>query len=134
MFQALVNDVLCDMLYQFIFGYLDDILVFSRSTQEHVLHVRQVLQRLLENQLFVKAMKCEFHRSTISFLVIIAAGRVKMNPGKMRMVVYWPQPMSRIQLQCFLGFANVYRCFIWGYSTLASLSALKSSVYVVLSC
>eukprot|EP00063_Salmo_salar_P095574 XP_014070409.1 PREDICTED: RNA-directed DNA polymerase homolog [Salmo salar] len=57
-FQALVNDVLRDMLNRFVFVYLDDILVFSRSTQEHVLHVRQVLQCLLENQLFVKAEKC----------------------------------------------------------------------------
>lgn len=56
-FQALVNDVLRDMLNRFVFVYLDDTLVFSHSAQEHVLHVRQVLQRLLENQLFVKADK-----------------------------------------------------------------------------
>lgn len=60
-FQALVNDVLRDMLNRFVFVYLDEILVLSRSAQEHVLHVRQVLQRLLENQLFVKTEKCEFH-------------------------------------------------------------------------
>ena len=68
-FQALVNDVLCDMLNWFVFDYLYNILVFSHSTQEHVLHVRHVLQRLLENQLFVKAEKCEFHHSTIPFWV-----------------------------------------------------------------
>jgi hypothetical protein len=65
-FQALVNYVPRDMLNQLI--YLDDILVFSRPAQEHV---------LLENQLFVKAEKCEFHHSTISFLgYIITAGNV----------------------------------------------------------
>ena len=48
--QALVNDVLCDMLNWFIFVYIDDILIFSQSAQEDVFHVRQVLQRLLENQ------------------------------------------------------------------------------------
>jgi hypothetical protein len=56
-FQALVNDVLRDMLNRFVFDYLDDILIYSRSAQEHVLHVRQVSQCLLENQLFVKVEK-----------------------------------------------------------------------------
>ena len=67
-FQALVNDVLRDMLNRFVFVYLDDILFFFRSAQEHVLHVRQVLQRLLVNQMFVKAEKCEFyHLSEICY-------------------------------------------------------------------
>ena len=56
-FQALVNDILRDMLHQFVFVYIDDILIFSLSLAEHKLHVRQVLQRLLENRLFVKAEK-----------------------------------------------------------------------------
>ena len=65
-FQALVNDVLRDMLNRFIFVYLDDILIFSfpflfLSMEEHVQHVHLVLQLLLENKLFVKAEKFEFH-------------------------------------------------------------------------
>ncbi len=67
-FQALVNDVLRDMVDQFIYVYLDDILIFSSSLQEHVQHVRRVLQRLLENGLFVKAEKCAFHAQSVSFL------------------------------------------------------------------
>ncbi|KAI3357782.1 hypothetical protein L3Q82_016166 [Scortum barcoo] len=70
-FQAMINDVLRDMLNRFIFVYLDDILIFSRSLPEHTQHVRQVLQRLLENQLFVKAEKCEFHVS--KFIVEVDA-------------------------------------------------------------
>ncbi|XP_023868962.2 cell division cycle protein 27 homolog [Salvelinus sp. IW2-2015] len=62
---------------------LNDILVFSHSAQEHMLHVRQVLQHLPENQIFMKVEKCEFHRSTIPFLGYnIAAGNVQMDPGK----------------------------------------------------
>jgi hypothetical protein len=117
------------MLNRFVFVYLDDILVFSHSAQVHVLHVRQVLQRLLEDQLFIKAEKCEFHHSTISFLgYIIAAGNIQMDLEKVRAVVDWPQPTSRVQLQHFLGFTNFYRRFIRGYSTRASppLSALTS--------
>ncbi|XP_071225245.1 uncharacterized protein [Salvelinus alpinus] len=109
------------MLNRFVFVYLDDILIFSRSAQEHVLHVQQVPQHLLENQLFVKAKKISF------FGYIIAAGNVQMDPGKVRAVVDWPQPTSRVQLQRFLGFANFYCRFIRSYSTLSSpLSALAS--------
>ena len=65
-FQALVNDVLRDMLNRFIFVYLDDLLIFSQNMEEHVQHVRLVL-RLLENKLFVKAENCEFHVPSVSF-------------------------------------------------------------------
>lgn len=57
MFQNLINDVLRDMLNRFVFVYLDDILIYSRSLEEHVGHVRQVLERLLQNRLFVKGEK-----------------------------------------------------------------------------
>eukprot|EP00063_Salmo_salar_P080830 XP_014055665.1 PREDICTED: uncharacterized protein LOC106604999 [Salmo salar] len=72
--------------------------------------------------------KCEFHCSTIYFLgYIIAEGNVQMDPEKVRAVVDWPEPMSRVQLQWFLGFANFYWRFIRGYSNLAApLSALTS--------
>ncbi|KAK3537438.1 hypothetical protein QTP70_009972 [Hemibagrus guttatus] len=60
-FQALINDILRDMLDQFVFVYLDDILIFLSSLQEHVIHVSKVLRRLLDNHLYVKPEKCEFH-------------------------------------------------------------------------
>ncbi len=127
-FQCLINDVLRDMLGRFVFVYLDDILIFSQSQAEHVQHVRQVLHRLLENRLFVKAEKCEFHASTVTFLGhIIARGQVRMDPEKVRAVLDWPRPDTRKQLQRFLGFANFYRRFIRNYSrTAAPLTALTS--------
>ena len=73
-FQALINDVLRDMLDRFVFVYLDDILIFSSSLEEHQGHVRQVLQRLLENRLFVKAEKCDFHVSSVGFLGYVIGG------------------------------------------------------------
>ncbi|KAI3365894.1 hypothetical protein L3Q82_000868 [Scortum barcoo] len=116
-FQAMINDVLRDMLNRFIFVYLDDILIFSRSLPEHTQHVRQVLQRLLENQLFVKAEKCEFHVSKVSFLgFIIAPGQLHPDPSKIKAVENWPTPSTRKKLQQFLGFANFYRRFIRNYS------------------
>ncbi len=128
-FQALINDVLRDMLNIFVFVYLDDILIFSNSLQEHTLHVRRVLQRLLENRLFVKAEKCVFHASSVSFLgSVMSAEGIGMDPAKVRAVMDWPVPDSRTALQRFLGFANFYRRFIHNFSQVAApLTALTST-------
>uniref|UniRef100_A0A8P4GPN0 Gypsy retrotransposon integrase-like protein 1 n=1 Tax=Dicentrarchus labrax TaxID=13489 RepID=A0A8P4GPN0_DICLA len=128
-FQAMVNDVLRDMLNRFLFVYLDDILIFSQSQEEHVQHVRQVLQRLLENKLYVKAEKCEFNVTSVSFLgFIIERGQVKADPAKIQAVADWPRPTTRKQLQRFLGFANFYRRFIRNYSKVAAPLTKLTSV------
>ncbi|XP_057708757.1 uncharacterized protein tanc1b isoform X4 [Corythoichthys intestinalis] len=128
-FQSLINDILRDMLNVFCFVYLDDILIFSRSLQEHHQHVRMVLQRLLENKLFVKAEKCEFHQGSIQFLgFIVEKGQLRPDPAKIKAVAEWPTPTSRKQLQRFLGFANFYRRFIQNYSMRAEpLTRLTSN-------
>ncbi|XP_061912329.1 dehydrogenase/reductase (SDR family) member 7Cb isoform X2 [Entelurus aequoreus] len=128
-FQTLVNDILRDMLDQFVVVYLDDILIFSRNPQEHQQHVRLVLQRLLENRLFVKAEKCCFHASSVDFLgFIVERGHVRADRGKVKAVVAWPQPASRTELRRFLGFAGFYRRFIRNFSRIAApLNALTSS-------
>jgi len=94
-FQALVNDVLRDFLNLFVFVYLDVILIFSKDLQEHKRHVRQVLQRLLENRLYVKAEKCEFQQSSVTFLgYIFEGGQVRTDPEKTRAVQDWPTPQT----------------------------------------
>ncbi len=90
-FQALINDVLREMLNKCVFVYLDDILIFSQSYEDHVQHVRQVLSRLLFNNLFVKLEKSEFHSTTVSFLgFILSCGSVQMDPA--RFVQSWSGP------------------------------------------
>ncbi len=91
-------------------------------------HVRRVLQRLLENGLFVKAEKCAFHAQSVPFLgYIVSSEGVRMDPEKVKAVVEWPSPDSRKALQRFLGFANFYRRFIRNFSQLAApLTALTS--------
>ena len=128
-FQALVNDVLRDMLNRYVFVYLDDILIFSPDEDTHVRHVHQVLQRLLTHQLFVKAEKCEFHVSSVAFLgFIVSQDNIQMDPAKVSAVTEWATPTSRKHLQRFLGFANFYRRFIRNFSTIASpLHNLTSS-------
>lgn len=71
-FQVLVNDVLHDMLNLFVFVYLDGIFLFSPKEKSHIKNVHQVLQHLLDHRLYVKAEKCEFHTSTVSFLGFVA--------------------------------------------------------------
>ena len=109
-FQALVNDVLRDMLDRYVYVYLDDILIFSPDETMHVQHVRQVLQHLLINQIFVKAEKCEFHVPSVSFLgFIVSKDNIEMDPTKVSAVTEWATPSTRKQLQRFLGFANFYK-------------------------
>ena len=87
-FQALVNDVLHDVINHNVFVYLDDILVFSESLEEHVAHFRLILQHLLENHLFAKAEKSKFHRSTVQFLgFVVSRGKLEMDPAKTKAVV-----------------------------------------------
>ena len=120
-FQAMINDVLRDFLDRFVYVYLDDILIYSSDLESHKTHVSQVLQRLLEHKLYVKAEKSEFHADTISFLgFIVAPGRVQMDRAKIRAVAEWPTPDNRKKVQQFLGFANFYRQFIRGFSAIAA--------------
>ncbi len=112
-FQGLVNSVLADLINQFVFVYLDDIQIFSPSLQLHTQHVWRVLQRLLDNQLFVKAEKCEFHAESVTFLGhIISTRGIQPDPAKIEAVSKWPVPDSFKALQHFLGFANFYRRYI----------------------
>ncbi len=128
-FQDLVNSVLGDMINQFVFVYLDDIQIFSPSLQVHTQHVRRVLQHLLENKLFVKAEKCEFHAESVTFLGhIISTRGIKPDPAKVEAVAMWPVPDSRKALQRFLGFANFYRRYIRNFGQIAApLTALTST-------
>ncbi|KAL0199697.1 hypothetical protein M9458_002884, partial [Cirrhinus mrigala] len=125
-FQQFINDVLRDMLGRWCYAYLDDILVYSKTLEEHTQHVRAVLRRLLAHQLYCKLEKCAFHQHTTTFLgFVISSQGVAMDPQKLEAVRSWPLPTSLKQLQRFLGFANFYRRFIQGFSaTAAPLTAL----------
>ncbi|KAL0151774.1 hypothetical protein M9458_052925, partial [Cirrhinus mrigala] len=120
-FQAFVNEVFRDMLNRWVIVYIDDILIYSRSYAEHIQHVRAVLQRLIKHQLYTKEEKCEFHQEKIAFLgYIISPEGVAMDESKVNAVRNWPRPTTLKELQRFLGFANFYRRFIRGFSTVAT--------------
>ncbi|KAL0160140.1 hypothetical protein M9458_043865, partial [Cirrhinus mrigala] len=120
-FQAFVNEVFRDMLNRWVIVYIDDILIYSSSHAEHVQHVRAVLQRLIKHQLYCKEEKCEFHQEKVAFLgYIISPEGVAMDEKKVNAVRNWPCPTTLKELQRFLGFANFYRRFIRGFSSVAA--------------
>lgn len=84
-FQSFIRDVWGNMLNHFIIAYIDDILIHSNDLEQHMLHVRQVLQRLKDHQLHVKGEKCEFHCTSVKILgYCIQPGGVEMDEDKAR--------------------------------------------------
>ncbi|KAK1784688.1 hypothetical protein P4O66_003368 [Electrophorus voltai] len=122
-FQAYINEVLREFLGRSVVAYIDDILIYSPSQNQHVRDVLAMLQTLLGNHLYCKAEKCEFHRKEVDFLgYAIQQGCVGMQPGKVEAVEAvkaWPKLLTCKALQRFLGFANFYRRFIRSFSSLA---------------
>ncbi|MBW0559837.1 hypothetical protein O181_099552 [Austropuccinia psidii MF-1] len=125
-FQNLVNYIFQDLLDVYVVVYLDDIMVFSKSEEEHVTHVSTVLSRLRANNLFAKASKCLFHVSSVEYLGYVVSFEVlKLDQAKVQQIVNWPPPRNLKALQSFLGFANFYCCFIKNYSKkISSLTSL----------
>jgi hypothetical protein len=119
-FQALVNSVLREYLDHFVVAYLDDILIYSETLEEHEEHVKKVLRKLTERKLACKPEKCEFSVQRTGFLgCVISPGKIEMEDGKVTSILEWPEPKNVKELQSFLGLANYYRQFIEGYSKIA---------------
>jgi hypothetical protein len=118
--QAWMNSVLREHLDKFVIVYMDDILVYSRTLEEHVEHVRKVLKALKKHNLRLKPSKSEFHKQKVEFVgMLISAQGLEVNPDKVARVWEWEEPTNKKETQAFLGFANYYRQFIPGYSRIA---------------
>ena len=90
--------------------YLDDILIFSYTLEEHHKTVRAVLQKLIENNLFAKLSECEFDKDEVEFLVHIISGiGVSTDPKKIKTIEEWPIPQNVKDVQRFIGLCNYYR-------------------------
>jgi hypothetical protein len=116
-FMYLMNKVFMEYLDKFVVVFIDDILVYSRNEEEHEGHLRLVLQKLRDNQLYAKLNKCEFWLKEVSFLGhVITRGGIAVDPGKVRDVLNWEPPTTVSEIQSFLGLAGYYRRFIEGFS------------------
>jgi hypothetical protein len=118
-FQSLMNDIFKDYLGKFVVVYLDDILIFSDTPEQHMHHLQLVLQRLREHKLYAQLPKCDFGLSELKFLGhIIGADGVKPDPDKVKVVQQWPEPTNAAELRSFLGLAQYFRRFIQGYASI----------------
>jgi hypothetical protein len=116
-FMYLMNKVFMEYLDKFIVVFIDDILVFSWSEEEHEEHLRLVLQKLREHQLYAKFSKYAFWLKEVSFLgYIITDGGIAVGPSKVRDVLNWSPPKNVPEIRSFLGLAGYYRRFIEGFS------------------
>ena len=120
-FQALMNTIFVDLVAAGqVAVYLDDILIYSVTREEHRRVTHEVLRRLRTHDLYLRPEKCEFERTEVEYLgLIIRPGEVMMDPIKVHAVTNWPNPRNLRDLRGFLGFANFYRRFIQNFSRLA---------------
>ena len=95
--------------------YLDDILVYSKSPEEHLVHLESVLQKLSDNKLFAQLPKCHFNTTSVEYLGhIVSKDGIKPDPKKTEAVKNWPRPHNLKEMRSFLGLANYFRKFIQG--------------------
>jgi len=120
-FQTMMNNVFRTVIAEgIIVVYLDNILIFTRTEEEHKQAVQRVLEILAEHKLFLHLEKYEFHQQQIEYLgLVISENKVAMDPVKVTGVHKWPIPENRTDVQAFVGFVNFYCHFIQDFSTIA---------------
>ncbi|XP_050233339.1 uncharacterized mitochondrial protein AtMg00860-like [Mercurialis annua] len=117
----LMNRVFKPYLDSFVIVFIDDILVYSRSEEEHAEHLRLVLQTLGEKQLYAKCSKCEFWLEKVVFLShVISAEGIYVDPKKVEAIIKWNSPSNVHEVYSFLGLAGYYRRFVKDFSIIAS--------------
>ena len=119
-FVTLMNEVLRPFIDSFVIVYIDDILVYSSSREQHILHLTAVLEKLREHKLYAKMKKCVFAVEETEFLGHIVSGHgIRTDPQKISAISSWPVPTSVRELQSFLGLSNYYRRFVFNYAAIA---------------
>ena len=109
-----------EFLDKFVVVFIDDILIFSKTEEEHAEHIRLVLQNLRKHKLYAERSKCEFWLKDVSFLGhVVSNGGIVVDPGKVQDVLNWKPPTNVSEIRSFLGLAGYYRRFIEGFSKLA---------------
>ncbi|XP_027155850.1 uncharacterized protein LOC113756359 [Coffea eugenioides] len=119
-FMDLMQRIFKKYLDQFVVVFIDDILIYSKTREEHVKHLEVVLQILREHKLYAKFSKCEFWLDEISFLGHkVSKEGIAVDPAKVEAVMNWKQPETPTEVRSFLGLAGYYRRFIQDFSKIA---------------
>ena len=119
-FMYLMNKVFMKYLDKFVVVFIDDILIYSKTEEEHEQHLRLVLETLREHQLYAKFSKCEFWLKEVKFLGhILSAEGVSVDPKKITSILEWKTPANVKNIREFLGLAGYYRKFVKDFSKIA---------------
>jgi hypothetical protein len=116
-----MNNVLCKFLNRFVLVFIDDILIYSKSREEHEEHLKLVLQVLREHRLYAKFSKCDFFQKQVHYLGhVISKEGVAVDSDKIKSIMDWPTPKDvsdiRSFMGLFMGLAGYYRRLIKGFS------------------
>ena len=120
-FQLMMNTLFCELIMTGkIVIYINDILIFTQTMEEHWDIVKRVLQILADNKLSLHPKKCKFHQTKIDYFgVILLQDSVEADPTKIKEVTQWPEPQDKREVWQFLGFCNFYHRFIPGFAWVA---------------
>ncbi|KAG2390376.1 uncharacterized protein HKW66_Vig0222180 [Vigna angularis] len=120
-FMDYMNRIFRPYLDKFVVVFIDDILIYSKSFEEHEDHLRTVLSVLREKELYAKRSKCQFWMKEIQFLGhVVSAGGIAVDPAKVKAVLDWESPRSVTEVRSFVGLAGYYRRFIEGFSKIVA--------------
>ncbi|CAM8965685.1 unnamed protein product [Rhodiola kirilowii] len=120
-FPALTNQVLKPFLRKFVLVFFDDILVYSKSLEEHGRHLEQVLEELRKNQVVINAKKSDFGRQQVEYLGhVVSKEGVSADKLKIQAMLEWPEPKTIKELRGFLGLTGYYQKFVRDYGKIAA--------------
>lgn len=118
-FMQLMNFVFKTFIGRFVVVYFDDILIYSKSQEEHLIHLKEVFQLLREQKLYANLKKCEFFTNSLIFLgYVVSSEGMKMDPSKIEAILNWPIPQTLHDIRSFHGLASFYCCFIKNFSSI----------------
>jgi hypothetical protein len=117
-FMWLMNEVLKDFLGIFFIIYLDDILIFTKTLEEHLMHIRRVFEKVRGENLLINLKKCSFlKRESVCLGFVVSTKGLNMDPEKVKTIIEWPTPRSATEVRYFHGLDSFYRNFIKGFSS-----------------
>ena len=120
-FMRLMNHVLRSFIGKFVVVYFDDILIYSKNLDEHILHIQSVLSVLRENKLYANLSKCTFCVESVNFLgFVVSSEGIKVDKSKVDAIISWPRPTTVHEVRSFHGLASFYRRFVKDFSSKAA--------------